>query len=151
MTTTAQAVDQPTITINEEIFVKASMEATFQSLLANLGPLNESPEGKTLSMVLEARPGGRWSRDLGGDNGHLWGFVQSIKRPSLLELWGPLFISTATTNNLIYRLSEVDGGTLITFKHTLVGPVPDSFRDNMPPGWQAIHAKVKQHAETAKH
>ena len=150
-TTTAPAIDQPTITITEEILVKASIEATFQSLLAQLGPLNEAPEGKSLSMILEARPGGRWYRDLGGDNGHLWGFVQSIKRPSLLELWGPLFISTATTNNLIYRLSEVDGGTLITFKHTLTGSVPDSFRDNMPPGWQAMHAKVKQHAEAAKH
>ena len=39
-----------------------------------------------MTMVVEARPGGRWYRDLGGDNGHLWGFVQSIKRPTLLEI-----------------------------------------------------------------
>ena len=101
-------------------------------------------------MILEAKPGGRWYRDLGGDNGHLWGFVQSIKRPSLLELWGPLFMSTATSNNVIYRLSEVDGGTLISFKHTLVGPVPDDFRQHMAPGWEAIHARVKKQAEAAK-
>ena len=101
-------------------------------------------------MILEARPGGRWYRDLGGDNGHLWGFVQSIKRPALLEIWGPLFLSTATTSNLIYRLSEVDGETVISFKHTLVGPVPDEFRQNMEPGWEAIHARVKKQAEAAK-
>ncbi len=82
-------------------------------------------------MILEAKPGGRWYRDLGGDNGHLWGFVQSIKRPALLEIWGPLFISTGTTSNLIYRLSEAGGETVISFKHTLVGPVPDEFRQNM--------------------
>ena len=150
MTTTVQAGELPTITISEEIFVRASIEQTFASLLEQLGPRNETPDGKPLSMVLEARPGGRWYRDLGGDNGHLWGFVQSIKRPALLEIWGPLFMSTGSTNNLIYRLSEKDGGTLISFKHTLVGPVPDEFRDNMPPGWAAMHARVKQNAETRK-
>ena len=146
MTTTIQAGELPTLTITEEIFVRASIDATFASLLENLGPLNQT-EGKLLSMRLEAKPGGRWYRDLGGDNGHLWGFVQSIKRPVLLELWGPLFISTATANNLIYRLSETDGGTLISFKHTLLGSVPEDFEEKMPLGWQAIHARVKQNAE----
>jgi len=150
MTTTVQAGELPTITISEEIFVRASIEKTFASLLEQLGPRNETPDGKPLSMVLEARPGGRWYRDLGGDNGHLWGFVQSIKRPALLEIWGPLFLSTATTSNLIYRLSEAGGETVISFKHTLVGPVPDEFRQNMEPGWEAIHARVKKQAEASK-
>ena len=146
MSTTAQAAENQ-ITISEEILVQASLETTFASLLAQLGRLNETPDGKPLSMTLEARPGGRWYRDLGADNGHLWGFVQSIKRPVLLEIWGPLFISTGASNNLIYRLSEVDGSTLISFKHTLVGPVPDEFRQHMAPGWEAIHTRVKKHAE----
>jgi hypothetical protein len=147
MTTTAVAENQ--ITITEQIFVTASLETTFRSLLAQLGPLNESPDGRPLSMVLEAKPGGRWYRDLDGDNGHLWGFVQSIKRPSLLEIWGPLFVSTGATSNLMYRLADVNGGTEITFTHKLVGPVPDEFRERMPPGWEHIHARVKQQAESA--
>lgn len=147
MTTTMQATDQPALTITEEIFVQASIETTFASLITQLGRQNETPDGKPLPMVLETTPGGRWYRELGGDNGHLWGFVQSIKRPALLEIWGPLFISSGATSNLIYRLSEKDGGTLISFKHSMVGPVPDEFRDNMPPGWQAIHSRVKTHAE----
>ena len=147
MTSTAQAVDQPTFTITEDIFVRASIEATFDSLITQMGRQNESPEGKPLPMVIETRPGGRWYRDLGGDNGHLWGFVQSIKRPALLEIWGPLFMSTAAANNLIYRLTETDGGTQISFRHTLLGPVPDEFRQHMAPGWSAIHARVKRQAE----
>lgn len=150
MTTTIQAGEQPTLTITEEIFVRASMDTTFASLVAQLGRLNETPDGKPLAMILETKPGGRWFRDLGSDDGHLWGFVQSIKRPSLLEIWGPLFISTATANNLIYRLSEKDGGTLITFKHTLLGVVPDDFEEKMPLGWQAIHARVKKQAEAER-
>ena len=68
--------------ISEEIYVEASLETTFASLLVQMGRQNETPDGKPLPMILEPRPGGRWYRDLGGDNGHLWGFVQSIKRPS---------------------------------------------------------------------
>ncbi len=151
MTTTTQATEQPTFTITEEIFVQASIDTTFASLVAQLGRLNETPDGKPLAMVLETRPGGRWYRDLGGDNGHLWGLVQSIKRPTLLEIWGPLFLSTGASNNLIYRLTERDGGTSIAFKHSLVGPVPDQFHTQMAPGWEAIHARVKAQAEAAQH
>ena len=107
--TTATLAAEP-FTINEEIFVRASLEKTFRSLLAQMGRLNETPDGKPLPMILEPFPGGRWYRDLGGENGHLWAFVQSIKRPVLLELWGPLFMSNAATSNLQYRLKEVDGG-----------------------------------------
>jgi hypothetical protein len=149
MSTIAPATDTPAFVITEEIVVDASIDTTFNSLLAQLGRQNETPEGKPLPMILEARPGGRWYRDLGGDDGHLWAFVQSIKKPSLLELWGPLFISSGATSNLIYRLSEQGGQTRIVFKHTLVGPVPDEFRDNMPPGWTALHARVKRAAEAA--
>ena len=149
MTTTAQAVDQPTFVITEEIFVQASIETTFASLVANLGRLNEGPDGQPMPMILETRPGGRWYRDLGGDNGHLWGFVQSIKRPALLEIWGPLFMSTAATSNLLYRLTETPEGTLITFTHTLVGPFPEDHRSRLNSGWAALHARVRKAAEAA--
>jgi hypothetical protein len=147
MTTTAPVSDGPAFTLTEEIFVRASLEKTFASLITQLGRQNETGDGKPLPMVLETFPGGRWYRELGGDNGHLWGFVQSIKRPVLLEIWGPLFMSTAATSNMQYRLTEKDGGSLITFKHTLVGPVPDDFKPHMGNGWAAMHARVRKAAE----
>ena len=147
MTTTAMASE--TFTITEEILVKASIEKTFASLIAEMGRRNVRPDGVPMPMVLEAHPGGRWYRDLGGDNGHLWGFVQSIKRPALLEIWGPLFMSTAATSNLQYRLSETDEGTLITFTHTVFGPFPEDHRPQMGAGWAALHARVRAAAEAA--
>lgn len=99
-----------------------------------MGRLNETPDGKPLPMLLEPHPGGRWFRDLGDDNGLLCGFVQSIKRPVLLEIWGPLFMSTAATSNLLYRLTEADGGSLIAFTHTLVGPFPE-YHFMFDPAW----------------
>src|SRR5262245_46315940 len=147
MTTTASASE--TFTITEEIVVRASIDRTFESLLAQMGRLNETPEGAPLPMILEPRPGGRWYRDLGGDNGHLWGFVQSIKRPVLLEIWGPLFMSTAATSNLLYRLSETPEGTLIKFTHTLVGPFPEEHRSRLGSGWAALNERVRKAAEDA--
>ena len=145
MTTTAAVYD--TFTITEEILVRARLDTTFASLIAQMGRLNETPDGKPLPMVLEPYPGGRWFRDLGGENGHLWGFVQSIKRPTLLEIWGPLFLSTAATSNLLYRLTEVDGGSLIKFTHTLMGPFPEDHRPQLGAGWAALHARVRKAAE----
>ena len=145
MTTTMAVSDG--FTLKEEILVRASLEKTFASLIAQMGRLNETPDGKPLPMMLEPRPGGRWYRDLGGENGHLWGFVQSIKRPVLLEIWGPLFMSTAATSNLLYRLTEADGGTLITFTHTVVGPFPEDHRSGLGTGWAALHARVRKAAE----
>ena len=148
MTTTAMTTE--TFTITEEILVRASLEDTFDSLIANMGRLNQNPEGQPLPMILEAHPGGRWYRDLGPDSGHLWGFVQSIKRNELLEIWGPLFISTGATSNVTYRLSETPEGSLIKFSHTIMGPFPDDFRPRMGIGWKNLHARVKAAAEGAK-
>ena len=147
MTTTASALDNQTFTIAEEISVRASVEQTFDSLIAQMGRLNETPEGAPLPMILEPYPGGRWYRDLGGDNGHLWGFVQSIKRSGLLEIWGPLFMSTAATSNLMYRLTETPEGTLIKFTHTVFGPFPEDHRSRLSSGWTALHARVRKAAE----
>jgi hypothetical protein len=149
-TTTAPVSENQTFTITEEINVRASLQQTFDSLIAQMGRLNETPEGAPLPMILEAHPGGRWYRDLGGSSGHLWGFVQSIRRPTLLEIWGPLFLSTAATSNLIYRLKETPEGTLINFTHTLVGPFPPEQRQRLATGWTALHARVRRAAEAGK-
>jgi hypothetical protein len=85
MTQTMTTEESLTLNLTEEIHVRASLEATFEALLVQMGPENESPDGKPLSMTIEPRPGGRWFRDLGNDDGHLWGFVQAIKRPITAE------------------------------------------------------------------
>ncbi len=149
MTTSTPVSETQTFTITEEINVAASLDQTFDSLIAQMGRYNETPDGAPLPMVLEPHPGGRWYRHLGGDNGHLWGFVQSIKRPALLEIWGPLFMSTAATSNLLYRLSETPEGTLIKFTHTVVGPFHDDNRPRLASGCAALHALVRKAAEVA--
>jgi hypothetical protein len=103
-----------------------------------------------IALKLEPWPGGRWFRDLGNDNGHLWGHVQSIKRPTLLEIYGPLFMSYAVASNLQYRLSEEPGGTLIKFHHSALGFIQDEHRANVGKGWTHIHARLRAIAEAKR-
>jgi hypothetical protein len=147
MIPTDQSLENLTLTINQEIHVLAPLETTFTALLDQLGPYNETPDGKSLSMKIEPWPGGRWYRDLGDDNGHFWAHVQAIKRPSLLEFAGPLFASFPFVSNVQYRLTEVDGGTLIAFRHTALGFVSDDHKAGMNKGWAAMHARVRKQAE----
>jgi uncharacterized protein YndB with AHSA1/START domain len=146
---TMPGIESLTLVINQEIHVKASLETTFEALLEQIGPENETPEQK-MPMKLEAWPGGRWFRDLGNDNGHLWGHVQSIKRPMLLEITGPLFMSYAVANNLQYRLSEEKGGTLIRFHHKAFGVIQEEHRRGVSKGWNSMNDRIKQRAEAKK-
>jgi hypothetical protein len=150
MTITERTLEDLTLTINQEIHVQAPLDATFAALLEQLGPGNETPDGKSLNMRIEAWPGGRWYRDLGDGNGHFWANVQAIKRPTLLEFAGPLFASFPLVSNVQYRLSEVAGGTLISFRHTALGFISDDQRAEMPNGWNSMHERVRRHAEAGR-
>lgn len=141
-----RTIEDLTLSITEEIFVRAPIDTTFAALLEQLGPRNETGEGP-MPMKIEPWPGGRWYRDLGGDNGHLWAHVQAIKRPTLLELYGPLFMSYPVVSNLQYRLSEVQGGTLIKFHHLGIGLIQDEHRAGVSKGWAHMHEGVRKLAE----
>jgi uncharacterized protein YndB with AHSA1/START domain len=139
-------IESLTLMVTQEIHVNASLETTFAALLEQIGPENETPHNK-MPMTLEAWPGGRWFRDLGEGNGHLWGHVQAIKRPTLLEITGPLFMSNAVVSNLQYRLSEEKGGTLIKFHHKAFGAIQEENRRGVNEGWSHINALIKARAE----
>jgi len=139
-------IESLTVNITQEIHVKAPLDITFQTLLEQLGPENETPE-QPMPMKLEAWPGGRWFRDLGDGNGHFWGNVQAIKRPNLLEISGPLFMSYPVVSNLQYRLSEEPGGTLIKFRHQAFGVVPEDHKQGMTKGWGHMQDRVRIRAE----
>jgi hypothetical protein len=147
MISTTTKIEDLTLSIIQEIHVKASLETTFAALLEQLGPLNDTPDGQAMPMKIEPWPGGRWYRDLGSDNGHLWGHVQAIKRPTLLEFTGPLFMSYPGVNNVQYRLSEADGGTLIKFHHTAFGLIINDHRNRVKGGWSHIHESARKRAE----
>ena len=150
MTLTAPTIEHLTLILNQEIHVRAPLDVTFAALIEQIGPQNETHDGKPLPMKIEPWPGGRWYRDLGDGNGHFWAFVQAIKGPTLLELCGPMFMSSPVVSNLQYRLSAADGGTLIAFRHTALGFIPDDYKGGMTQGWTHLFARVRKQAETLR-
>lgn len=147
---TPSGVENLVLNLTNEMHVRASLEDTFAALLEQLGPGADTPDGNAMPMKLELWPGGRWFRDLGDNNGHLWGHVQAVKRPTLLEITGPLFMSYAVVNNLQYRLAKVEGGTLIQFHHYALGAIPDDYRQGINKGWAHIAERIRARAEKKK-
>ena len=141
-------VDNLTFTLTQEIHVRASLQNAFEALLEEMGPANVTHDGTPMPMKIEPFPGGRWFRDLGDDNGHFWGHVQAIKKFTLLEITGPLFMSNGVVNNLQYRLKDIDGGTLITLRHTAFGFIPDDYKKGLGEGWTLLIERTKKNAES---
>src|SRR6202048_1956081 len=150
MISTAVGIDSLMLNLTKEIQVYATLETPFAALLEQLGPANDTPDGKPMPMKIEPWPGGRWYRDLGDGNGHFWGHVQAIKRPTLLEITGPLFMSYPVVSNVQYRLSEANGETLIKFRHTALGLIQDDHREGVGKGWGHINARTKARAEAGR-
>jgi hypothetical protein len=100
-----------------------------------------------MPMVIEAWPGGRWFRDLGNKTGHLWGHVQVIKPPTLLEISGPLFMSYPCANHIQYRLVAEATSTRLKFVHRAFGELDAEHAKGVSEGWNYWLQRVQQTAE----
>lgn len=76
--------------------------------------------------------------------------MQSIKRPTLLEISGPLMMSYPAVSSIQYRLTEEDGGTLIKFHHLAFGLLQEGHKAGFPPIWRHINGSVKARAEASR-
>ncbi len=140
-----QAISSLEIIKTEEIH--APLEIVFETVLEFLGPCLETGPGMLLPMKLEPWPGGRWYRDLGQGSGRLWGHVQVIKPPLLLEICGPFCMSYPAVNHVQYRLTSHGSGTRLAFTHRAIGHIIAEHRDGMPQGWAHDMQKIREAAE----
>ena len=138
-----------TLEVVKDEEIAAPIEIVFETILEQMGPYNEAPGTGPMPMVLEAWPGGRWYRDFENDAGHFWGHVQAIKAPKLLEICGPLFMSTPATSNVQYRLTEENGVTRVRFVHRAMGWIQEEHRDgtNVNKGWTNLMMRIRAGAE----
>jgi uncharacterized protein YndB with AHSA1/START domain len=135
------------VEFEQTIEIKAAPGAVFEGLIQHMCRL-DGEEGKPpVILNLERWPGGRWFRDLEGGSGHLWGFVQAIKPPTLLELFGPMFMSHPVSGHLIARLSPITGGTKLVFRNDVFGMVPPDVKEGLSEGWGDMLTRLKQNAE----
>lgn len=147
MTTTVETEAVTSFKIVKELSIAAPVEIVFQAILDELGPESQMMDGKGFPMKLEAWPGGRWYRDLGNNAGHLWGHVQVIKPPALLEIIGPMPMSYAAVNHVQYRLVAEGSGTVLKFTHQAMGLIVPQHRDGMQEGWGHKLNRIREIAE----
>lgn len=151
MTTTVSALNEVSdkflLHIQKEVRIGAPVATAFEAMLEEIGPGFSMPDGTSLKMKLEAWPGGRYFRDLGNGAGHLWGHVQVIKPPTLLEIYGPMFISAAAVSHVQYRFKEEGRGTLLTLTHRAFGEIADDVRTGVQKGWEEILQKIRDRAQ----
>lgn len=140
-------LDELLVNVDQTIEIKAAPGDVFEGLITQLCELHGKDGRPSVKLRMERWPGGRWFRDLEGGNGHLWGFVQSIKPPTLLELFGPLFMSHPVSGHLIVRLTQIPGGTKVVFQNQIFGPVPADMREGLAEGWGDTLARVKKSVE----
>jgi uncharacterized protein YndB with AHSA1/START domain len=143
---------EQTLEVTKEQTIAAPIDVVFETILEQMGPFFETPDGTALQMKLEAWPGGRWYRDFGNNAGHLWGHVQSIRPHTLLEIHGPLFMAAPAISHVQYRLAEENGMTRVTFSHRAFGQIPPELLDgvNVNKGWTNLLLRVQRAAETRK-
>lgn len=136
--------------INKTIDIAASTENVFATLLEQLGPASEMPDGTSFPMKLEPWPGGRWYRDLGNNAGHLWAHVQVIKPPALLELYGPMFMSYPAISHIQYRITAEGAGSRLRLVHRCMGQITQEHRKGVNEGWDYELKKIRDAAERRK-
>lgn len=136
------------LNVEQHVDIQRAPAEVFAAMIREFSEKMCYPDGTSMNMKLEAHPGGRWYRDLGDGNGHLWGTVQSVKAPTLLEITGPLFMSYPVINHLECKLSEVDGGTRVTLRHRALGFIQEDHASGVNEGWKGMLDSLKKELES---
>ncbi|HUP04322.1 MAG TPA: SRPBCC domain-containing protein [Bryobacteraceae bacterium] len=131
-----------TLDLTQSIDVKADIGDVFRSVVHRLGEGSTNAQGESMQMTIEQWAGGRWFRDRGNGIGHLWGHVQVIKPPTLLELSGPMFMSYPALNHVEVKLEQRSGGTHVDLRHRAIGFIDPAHRQGVTTGWGQILASI---------
>ncbi len=142
-----QQAENLVLEVNQEIEIAAPPGDVYRGLIDHLTGLQTGPDNEPIPMTLEEWPGGRWFRDLGSGTGHLWGFVQSIKPPTLIEIYGPMFMSYAVASNLIIRIETISTGACVKLRHQILGAIPEDYREGIGRGWNRTLEDTKKALE----
>jgi Activator of Hsp90 ATPase homolog 1-like protein len=136
-----------TLDLTQSVEIKAKPEKAFAATLHRLSKGNTRPDGEPLNLVLEPKAGGRWYRDRGNGTEHLWGFVQAIKPPLLLELSGPMFMSYPAINHVEVKIEPSAEGCKLTLRHRALGMIDPEHRKGVNTGWNHIVAGIRKDCE----
>ena len=136
-------IEDLTLDVEQHVDVQGSLDEVFKRVLYRFGEGNRRPDGESLQLQIEPFAGGRWFRDRGEGVQHLWGHVQAIKAPVLLELSGPMFMAYPAINHVEIKLDPIDDGTRVTLRHRAIGMIDPAHREGLSTGWKYMLDGVK--------
>src|SRR5688572_27730126 len=143
MEATKMNLEQLMLDVEQNTEIKADIGDVYKRTLHRLGEGNAGADGTPLNMILEEWAGGRWFRDRGEGIQHLWGHVQVLKPPVLIEISGPMFMSYPAINHLEIKLEKISGGTNVTLRHRAIGMIADDHREGIGEGWKGLLDTLK--------
>lgn len=135
-------IEDFTLDSAQSIDIKADIGDVFRTMLHRLGEGFAKSDGESLQLILEQWPGGRWFRDRGNGVGHLWGHVQVLRAPTLIELSGPLFMSYPALNHIEVKFEQRPGGVRVDFRHRALGMIDPEHRKGITAGWKGLLEQV---------
>jgi len=132
-----------------EVSISAAPDAVLDAIVKDVNTWFVNPQsGETMNFELEAKPGGRFFRDLGNNTGHLWGFVQVYKPGNILEINGPMWFEAPVQNFIRFKVEAEGTGTRLSFIHRALGPVDEESKGHIHQGWTHLLAeRLKSHIE----
>lgn len=143
-------LEEMTLDIQQEVDVNGPIDEVFKSAVHRFGKGSTTPTGESMQLDIEEFAGGRWIRDRGDGIQHLWGHVQVIKAPVLLELSGPMFMSYPALNHIEIKLEEIEGGgTKVRFRHRALGMLDAQHREGVKEGWKSFLEAITSDFPTA--
>lgn len=136
-------IEDMTLDLEQSIEIEGSIAEVFKGVVYRFGEGNIGPDGQSLQLKLEEFAGGRWFRDRGQGIQHLWGHVQVIKAPTLLEISGPMFMSYPAINHLEIKLQQTGSVTKVSLRHRALGMIDPGHRAGVSKGWGSMLESVK--------
>lgn len=133
--------------VTQTIEIQSAIGDAYKALLKRMTTESSTPDNQPMPLVLEEWPGGRWFRDLGNGQGHLWGLVQVIKPPTIIEIQGPMFMSYPAAGHIQFRLTQISGGVELYMRHRVLGLIEEDHRMGVELGWTSFLNAVKNLSE----
>lgn len=132
------------LNVKKEMDIAAPIQVVWDVIMEQV------PLPNDMKLKLEPWVGGRWFRDLGNNTGHLWGHVQVIKPPKLLEIVGPMMMSYPAASHVQYRLTEEGGKTHLALNHQAIGLITKDHLEGVNQGWGQVVANIAKLAEAKR-
>ena len=156
MSTTTETPPIGVRTFLVEVLIEAPIERVWRAMVVDT---NEwwhreffiGPDPKAL--LIEPRLGGRMYEDWGDGEGMIWGHVNMVRSPELLQIVGDCSkdFGGPSRHIMTWNLEQDGGTTRLRLEHSIHGHVTAQVEENTSAGWKRLFGECfKRYVETGE-